>query len=63
MKKIYLTPETIETKIELQKMIAGSAPQVITDPNEEADPDGEVLTRRRYRNDWEDEEYDDEEDW
>ena len=62
MKKIYLTPETIETKIELQKMIAGSAPQLI-DPNEEADPDGEVLTRRRNRNAWEDEEYDDEEDF
>ena len=63
MKKIYLTPETIETKIELQKMIAGSAPQLITDPDEEADPGKEVLTRRRYRNDWEDEEEDEEEDW
>ena len=62
MKKIYLTPETIETKIELQKMIAGSAPQLITDPNEEADPGEEVLTRRR-RNNWEDEEEDEEEDW
>ena len=63
MKKIYLTPETIETKIELQKMIAGSAPQLITDPNEEADPGEDVLSRRRNRNAWEDEEYDDEEDW
>jgi hypothetical protein len=63
MKKIYLTPETIETKIELQKMIAGSAPQLITDPDEEADEKGDVLSRRRNRNAWEDEEDDDEEDF
>lgn len=60
MKKTYLTPETIETKIELQKMIATSDPKI--KPEEEADPEGEVLTRRR-RNDWEDEEFEEEEDW
>lgn len=58
MKKTYLTPETIETVIELQMMIAGSTPKISNEGNEEdeADPEGEVLSRRRVRNQWDDEE-------
>jgi hypothetical protein len=57
MKKTYLTPETIETVIELQTMIAGSAPKISNEGTEEdeADPEGPVLSRRR-RNQWDDEE-------
>ena len=69
MKKTYLTPETIETVIELQTMIAGSAPQISNegDEEDEADPEGEVLSRRR-RNQWDDEdlyeeELEEEEEW
>lgn len=64
MKKIYVSPETILQEIELSYVIAGSqTPQNFSfDPNEEAsDDNGEILSRRRYRNDWEDEEYDEEE--
>ena len=70
MKKTYLTPETIETVIELQTMIAGSAPKISNEGNEEdeADPDGPVLSRRRGRTQWDDEELyeeelEEEEDW
>jgi len=60
MKKTYITPETIETKIELQMLMTGSVPQIITPEGEddEADPNGEVLSRRRRspRNQWDDEE-------
>ena len=71
MKKTYLTPETIETVIELQMMIAGSTPKISNEGNEEedeADPSGEVLSRRRVRNQWDDEELyeeelEEEEDW
>jgi len=70
MKKTYLTPETIETVIELQMMIAGSTPKISNEGNEEdeADPEGEVLSRRRVRNQWDDEELyeeelEEEEDW
>jgi hypothetical protein len=58
MKKSYLTTETIETVIELQMMIAGSTPKISNEGNEEdeADPEGEVLSRRRVRNQWDDEE-------
>ena len=59
MKKTYLTPETILTEIELQKMIATSDPQI--KPEEEADPEGEVLSRRR-RDVWEEDE-EEEEEW
>lgn len=54
MKKIYLKPETVETKVELQQMIAGSpltgegtyslTESVEGDENEEADS--------RYFSDW-----------
>lgn len=70
MKKTYLTPETIETVIELQMMIAGSTPKISNEGNDEdeADPEGEVLSRRRVRNQWDDEELyeeelEEEEDW
>ena len=71
MKKTYLTPETIETVIELQMMIAGSTPKISnegTEEENEADPSGEVLSRRRVRNQWDDEELyeeelEEEEDW
>ena len=63
MKKTYLTPETIETVIELQTMIAGSAPKISNEGNDEdeADPDGQVLSRRRGHSQWDDEE--EEEEW
>ena len=60
MKKTYLTPETIETTIELQKMIATSVPNLKNSGTEEdeADQNLEVLSRRR--NQWEDEEEEEE---
>ncbi len=61
MKKKYLSPEILIQKIVLQQMIATSNPTV-TMKEDDAEKDGEVLSRRR-RNEWEDEEYDDEEDW
>lgn len=61
MKKTYISPEVLIQKVILQQMIATSDPVVQT-KDEDADENGEVLTRRR-RNDWEDEEFEEEEDW
>ena len=63
MKKIYLSPEILIQKIVLQQMIATSTPTVTMKDDEDAVQDGEVLSRRRYQNVWDEEEYDDEEDW
>ena len=60
MKKTYISPEVLIQKVILQQMIATSDPVVQT-KDEDADENGEVLSRRR-RNDWEDE-YEEEEDW
>lgn len=43
MKKIYLKPETVETKVELQQMIAGSP----------LNPEGENLFPQGYGEDGE----------
>ena len=63
MKKIYLSPEILIQKIVLQQMIATSTPTVTMKDDEDAVQDGEVLSRRRNQNVWDEEEYDDEEDW
>lgn len=56
MKKTYLTPETFVQKVELQYlMTASDAPKVQND-DDEADPDGQVLSRRRGHSQWDDEE-------
>lgn len=56
MKKTYLKPEFLITDIELQNMIA------LSKVEEEANEEGEVLSRRRNRrNVWDEDE--DEEEW
>lgn len=56
MKKVYISPETFVQKVELQYlMTASDAPKVHND-EDEADPEGEVLSRRRVRTQWDDEE-------
>ena len=62
MKKEYIIPETLLMEIRLQQLITASDPKPTLN-EEEAYQDGEVLSRRRNRNEWEDEEYDDEEDF
>jgi hypothetical protein len=58
MKKVYISPETFVQKVELQYlMTASDAPKVHND-EDEADPEGEVLSRRG-RDVWEDEEEED----
>ncbi len=62
MKKVYISPETFVQKVELQYlMTASDAPKVQND-DDEADPGGEVLSRRG-RDVWEDEEEEDDEKW
>ena len=61
MKKTYLTPETFVQKVEFQYlMTASDAPKVQND-DDEADPEGQVLSRRRGHSQWDDEE--EEEEW
>lgn len=53
MKKIYQTPLTTLFRLETQKMVATSVPQLRT-VNTDADEEGEVLSRRSDI--WEEEE-------
>lgn len=53
MKKIYQTPLTTLFRLETQKMVATSEPQLRT-VNTDADEEGEVLSRRSDI--WEEEE-------
>ena len=56
MKKIYIMPDVLVTKIQLQKMIASSDPKS-TLLQQEAVADGEVLSRESGRNSlWDDDE-------
>ncbi len=58
MKKIYLKPDTLICEVALQQMIA------LSKTDTEANPTGEVLSRRRRRNDWDDEwDEEEEEEW
>ena len=57
MKKTYLKPDTLICEVTLQQMIA------LSKTDTEANPDGEVLSRRRRRRiewDEEDDEFEDE---
>jgi hypothetical protein len=64
-KTTYLAPETTITEIEVSKLMSSSITKVGGDAGIERGNDEEAPTeansRRRYRNDWEDEEYDEEE--
>ena len=55
MKKTYIIPQTRVTMIHLQQMIAASGGgDHLMDPSTTANPEGEVLSRRRFSV-WEDE--------
>lgn len=69
MKKLqYIQPQTTVVRMQTVHMIAGSnefngnSATLNGDSMDEGNGD-DAASRRRYRNDWEDEEYDDEEDW
>jgi len=63
MKKKYMMPDMLVADIALQQMIAASDPKSTLN-NEEANPDGEVLSREiNRRNVWDDEEEEGKEDF
>ena len=65
MKKEYIAPETLQVKVDLQQMMAGSPTDTFSNGVDSqditisgSDPAPSEFTSRRGRNQWEDDEYD-----